>query len=194
MRRWESLGWAGGLALLGSYFAHGFAYFIAEPTAQTRAAELSQTGHGYLNDLPLGVGVLLMVVMAAGFSEVRRRVRGEAHTSAPLWVIFCLPLAGFFVQEHAERFLHDGVVPWHLLTERVFIIGLLLQIPFAIVAWVAGRILLRAMERVFELLGADRRTPSRPTPLGAFPRSHVQSFYALETLGRLGDRAPPHAA
>ena len=89
--------------------------------------------HAYLAHVPHVLIALLLpaVVVAAGTGgPVRPRP----------WAFALLGLAGFATMEHLER-LANGGLPW-LLTNPVFLLGLTLQLPFALAAWWLARILL----------------------------------------------------
>jgi hypothetical protein len=66
----------------------------------------------------------------------------------PPWVFGVLPLAGFTLQEFLERWVALGGFPWWMVEQPTFRIGLLLQLPFAVLAFTAARILSRVVERV----------------------------------------------
>jgi hypothetical protein len=63
------------------------------------------------------------------------------------WLFPAVAVATFVVQEHVERVVHTGELPW-LLTSSVFMVGLLLQLPVALVAWVLAHRLLAALEQI----------------------------------------------
>lgn len=114
------------LIAAGVLVAHGLAYRLTStPTDRF---------HAYLEHAPQ---VLLLVLLAAivlgGFG--RRR-------SVPPAYLF--PLAGataFVLQEHLERLVHGGSFPI-LVTSPAFVVGLVLQVPVALVAWALARWLL----------------------------------------------------
>jgi hypothetical protein len=68
-----------------------------------------------------------LVVQARG-----QLVRGTVRPS--LWPVLLAPPAAFAVQEHLERYAATGDVPWSTATERTFLPGLLLQLPFGVLA------------------------------------------------------------
>jgi hypothetical protein len=164
MRR--SLAWlvAVPLMLAGSQAAHVLAYRWAYPESQIRLDALVRTGHGYLSLLPFALAVTgaagaLSLLAAAADASRGRRVR-----PLPAWAFALLPLAGFAVQEYVERWLYSGVVPWHEVAAPTFLRGLLLQLPFGALAWLAARLLLRAATRIGRALASPPPRP-RPAPL-----------------------------
>jgi hypothetical protein len=93
--------------------------------------------HAYLEHAPQVLLVLtLTAIVIGGFG--RRR-------EAPAAYVFPLVAVSTFVlQEHIERLVHGGSFPI-LLTTPAFVVGLLLQIPTALIAWGLARWLLAAV-------------------------------------------------
>ena len=101
--------------------------------------------HGYLAHAPQLVVVLALPAALLAAAGTRRR--------APRPAAFALlGSASFVAMEHLER-LGQGGLPW-LLTTPTFLVGLVLQLPFALAAWWIARLLLR-------LEPATRRRPPR---------------------------------
>ena len=178
-----------GLAAAGGLAAHALAYRIAEPHAERRHRLLESTGHGYLDVKLLGsLCVALTVLAFAGcvFAGVRR------HTRPPLWLFALAPPVGFALQEHAERMLHQDSFSAGTVFEPTFLAGLLLQLPFAVVALLFARALLVAAGVLARELGAPPRLrPAQDASL-AVPTGYW--IPAAPTLvGARGQRAPPHA-
>jgi hypothetical protein len=157
----------------GSQVAHVFAFRLVYPQAHVRLRALLATGHGYMVGypafLPLLSGVLGgMVLLGAlwGIScDLRRVGRGAA---VPAWAFGLLPPLGFAIQEFLERWFMGVSFPWQVVLEPTFQVGLLLQAPFALVAFLVARLLLRIAERVGRVLGRRREGgPRRPVWVGA---------------------------
>lgn len=95
--------------------------------------------HEYLAHAPQ---VLLLLALSgvtlAGF--------GPRRDAPPAWIFPLVGVATFVGQEHVERIVHGGGVPI-LVTTPVFLVGLTLQLPVALVAWFLARRLLAAAER-----------------------------------------------
>ena len=147
------------LVVLGSLLAHELAYVVV--AGEHVDALLAETGHGYFNQLPaaalLGLSCVILGLGLAALDQVRG-VRGK---SIPAWLIALVPLAGFTLQEHAERFAHSGDVPWAAALEATFIAGLALQLPFAALAFVAARALLRTVVAVVAALQKQQQPVGR---------------------------------
>jgi hypothetical protein len=131
--------------------AHVLSYMLVVPAGE-RGEMLAQSGHGYFRPPDL---LILCVTMA--FAGLALHVVGGAARRAPSpWTLALLPPIGFVVQEHAESLAVSGAFPAHLVAEPRFLLGLLLQIPFALAALVCARILLFAAgELVRSLAGRE---------------------------------------
>jgi hypothetical protein len=114
----------------GVLVAHGLAYRLTStPT---------DPFHEYLAHAPQVLLLLTLSGLAlAGF--------GPRRDAPPAWVFPAVAVATFVAQEHVERLVHRGDVPM-LLTTPVFLVGLALQIPLALVAWALARRLLAVVE------------------------------------------------
>jgi hypothetical protein len=138
------------VALAGCLAAHFAAYALATPTAHAHAS------HGYLGHLPLVGGAALAVVLAAA---LRQAVRGRRGTRPSPWLFALLPPLAFALQEHAERLAEPALV----VAEPTFLLGLALQLPFAALALLLARAILRVADALCALLTPPpRRRPSAP--------------------------------
>ena len=136
------------LMLAGTESAHALAYRIVYPEASVRWHVLAETGHGYFGWTPVFLGVGLALSLVGLASSVVDTVRRRPPRSVPPWAFGLLPLAGFTSQEFVERWLATGAMPWWMVEQPTFRIGLLLQLPFALLAYSVARLLLRAARRV----------------------------------------------
>ena len=176
------------IALAGCLAAHVAAYAVAEPSAHERAHLLARSGHGYLSHLPLVAAVLAattLVALAWAVRQAARRRRGQC----PALLFALLPPLAFTLQEHLERLVETGGWPTAALAEPTFVLGLLLQAPFALLAWVVARTLLRAAEALGVALvrrrDAVRRLPALLSPaLVTVPLRRPAPMHG-------GQRAPP---
>jgi hypothetical protein len=87
--------------------------------------------HGYLEHAPQVVIVLASAAVVGLALDTRARRRSPA----PLATI---GVVAFVLQEHLERFVHTGHVPF-LLTSPALWLGIVLQLPLACVIWLAAR-------------------------------------------------------
>ncbi len=172
------IAWLLSLALMavGGVVAHMLAYRFVAPHPYARGRMLESTGHGYLEHLPLCLAICGAVAVFALLASVVTRVRGGRALHAPVWLFALVPPLGFVVQEHLERLLHSGAFPHAAALEPTFAVGLLLQLPFALAAFLAARALLalavvlvetlgeKPRPRLFSLDVAAARVAERPRP------------------------------
>ena len=178
------------LAVAASQGAHVLAYRLVEPNASERAHLLADAGHGYMAYLPLVLALSTVAVLLALVGQARTAARSSTTSGLAAWQFALIAPLLFCCQEHFERLLHDGSFPADAVLQRTFVLGLALQVPFAIGAYVLARVLLRAARAVGRLLGAPPRA-RRATPLVHALRTSVDTprFPAL-ALG-VGTRGPP---
>ena len=132
--------------------------------------------HGYLEHAPQ---VLLLLALAGVIlAAVTARVDAPPTRAFPL-----VGLATFVLQEHLERLVHGGGVPF-LLTSPAFLLGLALQIPVALVAWTLARWLLAAVRE------GRLRTPPRVRIVLARVVDPISVLAAIDVAIRPG-RGPP---
>ena len=186
------------LMTAGVVLAHWIAYLVAVPDASSRAALLAATGHAYVAWAPMTIGmmtaltVLVLLALVAGggapFGAIRLR-------PGPF---LALPAIAFSVQEHAERLRVGYDSPWHVWQEPTFWRGLLLQVPFGLLAYAAARIVLRVSAAVQRLV--ERRRNGRPLRVARVPapRRPAPTQLLIAPPVRAGDaltfRGPPMAA
>lgn len=192
MRR--SLAWLVAVPLLaaGSQAGHVLAYRWVYPEAGVRLNALVRTGHGYMSLLPFVLAVAAAVLVLSLAVSAVDAARGRRARPLPAWAFAVLPLAAFALQEHLERWLYSGVVPWHEWAAPTFLPGLALQLPFGALAYVAARLLLRTAERIGRALGPA--APPRPCPHTlsvSFPASTPPPARPAPIARALAKRGPP---
>jgi hypothetical protein len=191
MRRHLAWPLAAPLSVLGVLCAHWLSYRLVVPDSHARAHVLAATGHGYMSYAPLVVGVSLALIVLGFGSAIVRELRGcEPRPGAPAWLVGLLPPLAFVLQELLERYAQHGWVEWSVVLEPTFVLGLGLQLPFALVAALLTVALSRAARAVAAILAQ----------LPAHRRRHARSFgapvhpdlprLAMLALGYAG-RAPP---
>jgi hypothetical protein len=144
------------LMVAGSQVAHILAFRWVYPEAHVRFAALLATGHGYMLGSPafwpLLLGALGGMELIALLWTIGCELRRTRHCSVPAWAFGMMPPVGFAVQEFLERWLAGVSFPWQVVMEPTFRVGLLLQLPFALVAYLATRMLLRVAQTVGRVL------------------------------------------
>jgi hypothetical protein len=135
--------------------------------------------HDYLAHAPQLVAILAMVGLL-GLAVDQRAVRVGTTRFA------FLGMGVFALQEHVERFVHTGTVPF-ILTDRTFLLGLLLQIPIGLACVAVAK----ALARELHAPSARRRYATRGFSLPVVVESsgHVPATVAVILRGR----SPPSA-
>jgi hypothetical protein len=175
------------LAVAGSQVAHLLTYRLVAPNADQRAHLLADTGHAYMAHLPLGLALCTVVVLFA-LVGTRGARPGQASGLAAWHFALIAPLV-FCCQEHFERLLHDGSFPFDAVLQRTFLVGLALQLPFALAAYVLARLLLRAARAVTALL-SRRCSPVLPALLVGY-RSVERDARGRIAASGFAPRGPP---
>jgi hypothetical protein len=179
------------LAIVGSQVAHAAGYRLATGDGELAQA-LASSGHGYLAYAPLALGVCAAFVVLALVRELVGALAGDERASRPSALVFSVLAPAIFVaQEHFERLAHDGVFPASLLVEKTFLLGLALQMPFALVAYALARLLLATTRAVAELLAAPRVVVAHPQ--SRWESDDLWSPTGVATGLRFGPRGPPSA-
>ncbi len=169
------------LTAAGTLTAHAAAYALLGAP--------SEGVHGYLAHLPQLLAILALPVLLA------LAIAGRARAPRA-WPVAVVALAAFVVQEHVERLAHTGELPF-LLDRPVFLLGLALQLPFALAAWLLARLLIRVAGA---LRLRPRRSPrildvARPSsrPADRTPPGRRRRRCAAWTAGRKsGPVVPPN--
>jgi hypothetical protein len=172
MRR--TLGWTLLLPLTAS------GVLAAHAAAYTLVGAPSEGVHDYLGHAPQALAVVVTLALVA--LALASRAQTPAAWPAPV-----LALGAFACQEHVERLLHEGHVPF-LLDRPVFLVGLVLQLPVALAAWLVVRALVRAVSPA----PARRRPPRLPRLALALPVPAAAPLPARPVTTARG-RAPPHS-
>jgi hypothetical protein len=183
------------LAIASWLGAHCLAYWLVSPGAEHRMGMHAEHGHAWLGYTPALAIWGLAVVVAGLVLCAGAGLRGHRPSSPPLWHFAILPPVGFVVQEHAERLIGSGSIPADLVLEPTFLLGLALQLPFALAALLLTRALYaisfglgRAVADSTPAIGRPLRHGPPLPPLR--PRSATLVSPSLLALGH-GQRAPP---
>jgi hypothetical protein len=180
------------LIVAGVEGGHWLAYRVVYPDPYLRAQALTDSGHRYLSYAPVFFAIVGAVALCAFGLRVFRRGAADLGTAqvSLLPFVFVSPLA-FALQECIER-LFVGGWPFGAVLAPTFMPGLLFQLPFALVAFLLARWLLRAADRLRVLVLGRSTLPSplfRPLGARAFPAVDLQRRAAL--AGGVGERGPP---
>jgi hypothetical protein len=177
--------------MLGGLFAgHWLGYRLAIPDAHTRADALAHSGHGYLGSAPLALTTCALVLIAALVFRALAGFRGQPRRAATSPAIVLLSPAAFVVQEHIERLVHSGQMPWTAALQPTFLVGLALQLPFALAALLIAWALDSTAHAVGRALAAA--PPRLPAPVLVAHPAYAMAAPRPAGLARgYGERAPP---
>jgi hypothetical protein len=178
------------LLLASSQAAHFFAYRTVYPGTPLRAQVLLATGHGYLDRLPLVFGAAGAIAFVALLVAAVDASRGRGPRALPPWAFGLLAPAAFVIQEYLERSLHSGTFVWHAAAAPTFLPGLLAQVPLALLAWLAARLLLRVAAHAGRSL-ASRPPRFAPEPLVVLAPATPAAPRTRVLARRLAERGPP---
>ncbi len=179
------------LVLAASQVAHVLAYRWVYPSSRVRLHALLSTGHGYMDQLPLVLGIGAAIAAVSLVAAVVDAAHGRSLHRLPAWAFALLPVLTFVVQEILERSLHTGTFVWQAIESPTFLPGLLLQLPFAVIAFLVARLLLRTATAVGQLVGGRGvRVTRRPSALVSLPVS-LRLPRLVPLAGSAAGRAPP---
>jgi CDP-diglyceride synthetase len=155
-----------------------------------RADALAHSGHGYLGDAPLALMTCLLVLGAALVFRALAGFRGQPRQPAASPAIVLLSPAAFIVQEHVERVVHSGQMPWTAALQPSFLLGLALQLPFALAALLIAWVLDSAAHAVGRALAEAPPRPHLPV-LAPLPAYETSAPRPAGLARGYGERAPP---
>ena len=173
----------------GSLAAHSLSYPFVSVRASEHGAEASErASSGSAGDLVLLIGMLAALAAAVVVLSLARWRRRGAGASP--WLFFVLPPLAFASQEFAERLLRAEAFPFQAALEPRFLLGLLLQLPFGLLALFVARVLLRVVERLVLALARPRPIRLRTSVSWSLPDPVVLPRIPALALGYPA-RGPP---
>lgn len=172
------------LVAAGSLAAHGLVYRLAAPAAHDHAQPVSHAPIAWYACAALCGAIALVGLIAIAVWSVHR----AAPVRPPYWLVALVPPLGFAAQEQIGRVFHTGALT--TMPEASFVLGLLLQLPIALLAlWLVRVVLTTAIAVICALGGEPRRRTARITTQRPVWTALVPSLPAL-ALG-YGERGPP---
>jgi hypothetical protein len=174
------------LLLVASQGAHALVGLFA--SEKYEGAELFERGGVGRELMPYLTSAAVAVVVGALAVELLSRT-GERRSHRPPHLLFALlPVLLFAVQEHVEHWAGHGNVDWLLALQPAFVAGVLLQLPFAALAYVVGRSLLDLASAI--RLRREGAPGSAPSTLVHLRQSQILEPLALHAMCRC-TRGPP---
>ncbi|MDQ3668931.1 MAG: hypothetical protein M3377_01400 [Actinomycetota bacterium] len=180
------------LAASGGIVAHALAYRLAAPPAGAHLHGSSLTAaHGSALHWRLGLAACLAMLALGLVRCVVHELGGHGSRRVTLWPFALLPPVGFVVQESLERVLLTWSLSPALFLEPPFLVGLLLQLPFALAAYVVARVLVNVSVTLARALASAPRPRLVAAEVRFGARATVlPARFAPLALG-YGQRAPP---
>ena len=134
---WASRAWFGALALIGMVAGHQTSFFVAERDGVHRHALLEATGHGSwasVNAIAAAIGLAVLVgFVGASIRSAHSGRQPRAGYLGGLLRLAPLQVAAFIGVEVVER-ASSGASLAEILTDRVILIGLFVQVLVALVS------------------------------------------------------------
>jgi hypothetical protein len=182
------------LAVASWLGAHCLSYWLVSPGAEEHMGLHADHGHAWFGYGPsLAIWGLALVVAGVALC-VGEGQRGRRPSGPPALLFALLPTAGFVVQEHVERVIGTGSIPVDLAAEPTFLVGLALQVPFALAALLLTRALYAIGFGLGRTIAAElslgRPLRYGPPALLQLPASATPVSPSVLALGH-GQRAPP---
>jgi hypothetical protein len=188
-RRRAAWGVALAFTAVGGLSAHLVAYSLASPGGHSRhdhATTASAFGAHLRGCAAICVAIGVIALAVSAFERSGRLRRAFL----PLWVFAAAPPVGFVLQELVERAAGTGTLAHIGPLDAAFLVGLAVQVPFAVAAYISARGLLAAAVAFVKRLAAPRLrvAPVEPRVLVALPVAAPR--VPLLALG-YGQRGPP---
>ena len=142
------LAWALAVPLIATSLevAHAASYQLVYPDGPGRARVLALSGHGYERHFPAVAALLASVLVGALLARIFTP-RRPGLMSIDARVFFALPPTAFVLQEALEL-VSAGQAPYDVALSPVLLPGLVMQLPFAALAWFVGHLLVDAADVV----------------------------------------------
>ena len=164
--------------------AHGMA---GHRHGVTQAATSSASGQHLRVCLVICLAIALLGLIVASLERGRARSR----VSVPLWLFAAVPPLGFVVQEQLEGVLPIGALSHGPALDGAFALGLVIQIPVALIAFFAARALLAAAHALVRRLGVLELPRVAAPELWLRPVQLAPAARPSPLARGFGQRAPP---
>jgi hypothetical protein len=140
--------------------------------------------------LPWLVSAAFALGLGALIAEALGRAQRRCGRLVPLWAIASLPLLVFAVQEYAEYWAGHGRISWTLAGAWPFLAGLALQVPFALAALLAARLLLGFANAIAVRVAQPSQLRKKAARAPRLPRDQALPSVSIHAAHRL-TRGPP---
>ena len=156
------------LSAAGMLLAHQLTWRVAAHGHEEEVA------HGYLRYGAVFLALTVALVLIAATRHFLLTVGDWPASSAPPAAMFAVvPIVGFVVQEHLEHLVAARELEPGFFLSQPFVVGLLLQLPFALAAMAVVRLILGAVRTVADVVrkvGSFPQLTALDTTPGAPPQ------------------------
>lgn len=112
-----------------------------------------EVAHGYLRYVAVFAALAAAVVAVSSTRHLVRAVgANEAAKAPPAFMFAIVPVIGFVFQEHLEHLVAARELETDFFLSSPFLVGLVLQLPFALIALVVAHLILRAIRTAARVL------------------------------------------
>jgi hypothetical protein len=182
------------LTVAGWISAHEVAYRLAIPHPHARGSKLAETGHSYLAYGSLVIALCFLVALVCTAGLVARPGGLRPPSRRLLLFVVLLPPLGFALQELTEGLLTTGALPYEAAAEPPFLLGLLLQLPFALAALAVARALFAFARCLARSVGGGGRPRLVAVELALPPTVDTRPPRLPALAFGYGERGPPLGA
>lgn len=178
------------ILVAGLFVGHQVGYRLAITDPHQRQEALERAGHGYFAYAPYLGALFLACAMVAIGLRIRAAYPGRAGHLLP-WPFALLPPLGFVLLETLERLGSHHGVSLATLVAPEFVLGLALQLPFALLALLVATLLGKLADVVGKAFRHSWSPPLlRPLSLRLSPAAAVPPRLPVAALA-YGVRGPP---
>lgn len=179
------------VAVAGCLVAHQTGYVFEAPDGFARSLELRSDGHAYFREFVF-LFAAAMTMLLAGFALAMHAATDASSPLNPSAKPFAaIPVLVFVIQESTERIAAGNLL--ELFTEVSFVVGLALQVPFGLIAFLFARLILvvaHGVGRIIRTLN-ERRRPRARSPRTSIRPRETPTAQRSQLLGRAPRRGPP---
>jgi len=177
----------------GLLAGHAFGSRLVGPRS-VELAERTERAAAHASSVPVVLGFLGALVLVGLVVLIRVLLKGRIARSVSPLLFLVLPSLAWPVQEVLERALHAEGLGVHPFLDPGLVLGVAVQIPFGIAAFLAARLLFVVAVKVAASFARRNPRPRRRRETIRPPRLLVGSHRTRVTALRRAQRAPPLAA
>jgi hypothetical protein len=182
------------LTVAGWISAHEVAYRLAVPHPHAGGSDAVERGHAYLAFGSLVLVLCLLIAFECTVGLVARPDGLRPPSRRLFLFVGLLPPLGFALQELAEGLLTTGALPYEAASEPTFLLGILIQLPFALAALTVARVLFAFARCLARSVGGGGRPRLVSHELSLPPAVDARPPRLPALAFGYGERGPPPGA